>query len=285
MSKKILLTGAGGMLAQDAVTVLQPCFEVIPRHEKELDICNSEAVHAAVCSLKPDVVVNCAAYTLVDACETEQEKAFAVNAVGVKNLALACRQAGSLLVHISTDYVFDGTKQAPYTETDIPHPLSVYGQSKRAGEQYVQEILEQYVIIRSSWLYGRGGNNFITTILRLAQDKKELNVVHDQRGSPTWTRDLSRALKALLDSNARGMYHVCNQGNCTWYEYALRIVERAGLGVTVCPMTTDQLQRPAPRPSYSVLDCSRFVRETGMALGTGIRRSKSICRENYRRFK
>ncbi len=266
MSKKILLTGAGGMLAQDAVAVLQPCFEVIPRREKELDICNSEAVHAAVCSLKPDVVVNCAAYTLVDACETEQEKAFAVNAIGVKNLALACRQAGSLLVHISTDYVFDGTKQTPYTETDIPHPLSVYGQSKRAGEQYVQEILEQYVIIRSSWLYGRGGNNFITTILRLAQDKKELNVVHDQRGSPTWTRDLSRALKALLDSNARGMYHVCNQGNCTWYEYALRIVERAGLGVTVCPMTTDQLQRPAPRPSYSVLDCSRFVRETGMAL-------------------
>jgi dTDP-4-dehydrorhamnose reductase len=266
MSKKILLTGAGGMLAQDAVAVLQPSFEVIPRHEKELDICNSETVHAAVCSLKPEVVVNCAAYTLVDACETEQEKAFAVNAVGVKNLALACRQAGSLLVHISTDYVFDGTKQAPYTESDIPHPLSVYGQSKRAGEQYVQEILEQYVIIRSSWLYGRGGNNFITTILRLAQDKKELNVVHDQRGSPTWTRDLSRALKALLDSNARGMYHVCNQGNCTWYEYALRIVERAGLGVTVRPMTTDQLQRPAPRPSYSVLDCSRFVRETGMAL-------------------
>jgi dTDP-4-dehydrorhamnose reductase len=266
MSKKILLTGAGGMLAEDTVTVLQPCFEVIPRREKELDICNSEAVHAAMCSLKPDVVVNCAAYTLVDACETEREKAFAVNAVGVKNLALACRQAGSLLVHISTDYVFDGTKQAPYTESDIPHPLSVYGQSKRAGEQYVQEILEQYVIIRSSWLYGRGGNNFITTILRLAQDKKELNVVHDQRGSPTWTRDLSRALKALLDSNARGMYHVCNQGNCTWYEYALRIVERAGLGVTVRPMTTDQLQRPAPRPSYSVLDCSRFVRETGMAL-------------------
>jgi len=266
MSKKILLTGAGGMLAQATVAVLQPCFEVIPRREEELDICNSEAVHAAICSLRPDVVINCAAYTLVDACETEQEKAFAVNAAGVKYLARACRQAGSLLVHISTDYVFDGTKQAPYTETDIPHPLSVYGQSKRAGEQYVQEILEQYIIIRSSWLYGRGGNNFIATILRLAQDKKELNVVHDQRGSPTWTRDLSRALKALLDSNAHGMYHVCNQGNCTWYEYALRIVERAGLGVTVRPITTDQLKMPAPRPSYSVLDCSRFVRETGMAL-------------------
>jgi len=266
MSKKILLFGAGGMLAHDAVAVLQTGFEVIPSREEELDICSAEAVHAAVSSIRPEVVINCAAYTLVDACETEREKAFAVNAEGVKHLALACRQTGSLLVHISTDYVFDGTKPAAYTETDIPHPLSVYGQSKLAGEQYVQELLERYVIIRSSWLYGAGGNNFISTILRLARDKRELPVVNDQRGSPTWTRDLSRAMKALLDGNPQGIYHVSNQGNCTWYEYARQIVELAGLGLTVRPITTDELNRPAPRPSYSVLDCSRFTGETGMVL-------------------
>jgi dTDP-4-dehydrorhamnose reductase len=268
MVKKILLTGFGGMLAQDAAEILQPCFEVITRREQELDICNAEAVHAAVCSIRPDVVVNCAAYTLVDACETEQEKAFAVNADGVKNLALACRQSGSLLMHISTDYVFDGKKQVPYTETDATRPLSAYGQSKRAGEQYVQENVERHIIIRSSWLYGSGGNNFVKTILRLAQDQKELRVVDDQRGSPTWTRDLSRAIKALLDSDAHGIYHVSNQGSCTWYEYARRIVEHAGLGVKVRPITTDELKRPAPRPAYSVLDCGRFIREIGSALRT-----------------
>lgn len=266
MSKKILLTGAGGMLAHDAVAVLQPYFEVIPRREAELDICHAEAVHAAICGIRPDVVINCAAYTLVDACETEQEKAFAVNADGVKNLALACRQSGSLLIHISTDYVFDGTQQTPYTETDIPHPLSVYGQSKHAGEQYVLEILKQYAIIRSSWLYGAGGNNFISTILRLARDRKELPVVNDQRGSPTWTLDLSRAIKALLDGSPQGIYHVCNQGNCTWYEYARRIAEVARIGLTIRTITTDALNRPASRPAYSVLDCGRFTRETGMTL-------------------
>jgi dTDP-4-dehydrorhamnose reductase len=266
MSKKIMLTGAGGMLAQDAVAILKPGFEVISRREQELDICDAEAVRAAVCSLMPDVVVNCAAYTQVDICETEQEKAFAVNAAGVKHLALACRQAGSLLVHISTDYVFDGTKQTPYLETDVPHPLSVYGRSKHAGENHVAELLEQYIIIRSSWLYGSSGNNFIATILRLAHKQKELQVVNDQRGSPTWTRDLSRAIKALIESNRRGIYHVSNQGSCTWYDYARAIVARAGLDVKVSPVTTAALKRPAPRPPNSVLDCSRFIRETGMPL-------------------
>jgi len=266
MSKKLMLTGAGGMLAHDAVAILKPGFEVITRREQELDICDAEAVRAAVCSLMPDVVVNCAAYTQVDICETEQEKAFAVNASGVKHLALACRQAGSLLVHISTDYVFDGTKQTPYLETDVPHPLSVYGRSKLAGENHVAELLEQYIIIRSSWLYGSSGNNFIATILRLAHKQKELQVVNDQRGSPTWTRDLSLAIKALIDSNGRGMYHVSNQGSCTWYDYARAIVTRAGLDVRVSPVTTAALKRPAPRPANSMLDCSRFIRETGMGL-------------------
>jgi dTDP-4-dehydrorhamnose reductase len=266
MSKKIMLTGAGGMLAKDAVAILKSGFEVIPRREQELDICDAEAVRTAVCSLKPDVVVNCAAYTQVDICETEQEKAFAVNAAGVKHLALACQQAGSLLVHISTDYVFDGAKQTPYLETDVPQPLSVYGRSKHAGENYVAELLEQYIIIRSSWLYGSGGNNFIATILQQAHKQKELQVVNDQRGSPTWTRDLSRAIKALIDVNGRGIYHVTNQGSCTWYDYARAIVARAGLDVRVFPVTTAALKRPAPRPSNSMLDCSRFIRETGMPL-------------------
>jgi len=216
--------------------------------------------------LRPDVVINCAAYTRVDDCETEQEKAFAVNATGVKNIALACRDRGILLVHISTDYVFDGTKQEPYREADETHPRSVYGQSKLAGENFVRTVLTRYVIIRSLWLYGRGGNNFVATIQKLAQEKKELRVVNDQTGTPTYTRDLAHAIKALIEGNPQGIYHIANQGTCTWYEFARRIVELTSSPANVIPISSDEINRPAKRPAYSVLDCSRFIQETGMEL-------------------
>ena len=264
--KKILITGAGGMLAQDLVATLQTSCAVIPRSEYDLDICNREAVHDTICSVQPDAVINCAAFTQVDECETEKDTAFAVNAGGVKNLALACHHAACRLFHISTDYVFDGTKGKPYAESDEPHPLSVYGQSKLEGERYIRDILQHYVIVRSLWLYGRGGGNFVSTIIRLAGEHREIKVVNDQKGCPTWTLHLSQAIRALLDIDAQGIYHIANQGSCTWYEYACKIVERAGGGATVTPITSAQINRPAPRPAYSVLDCSRFTRETGMAL-------------------
>ena len=264
--KKILITGAGGMLAQDVDAAFQGSHEVISMGEHELDICYADRVHETIVELRPDVVINCAAYTRVDDCETEQEKAFAVNATGVKNIALACRDSASLLIHISTDYVFDGTKQEPYREADKTHPRSVYGQSKLAGENFVRTILTRYVIIRSLWLYGRGGNNFVATIQKLAQGKKELRVVNDQTGTPTYTRDLAHAIKALLGGNPQGIYHIANQGTCTWCEFARRIVELTSSPANIIPISSDELERPAKRPAYSVLDCSRFIQETGMEL-------------------
>jgi len=264
--KKILITGAGGMLAQDMDAAFQGSHEVISMGEHELDICHADRVHETIVELRPDLVINCAAYTRVDDCETEQEKAFAVNAEGVKNIAVACRDQRSLLVHISTDYVFDGTKQKPYREADKTHPRSVYGQSKLAGENFVRTILTRYVIIRSLWLYGRGGNNFVATIKKIAQEKKELRVVNDQTGTPTYTRDLAHAIKALIRGNPQGIYHIANQGTCTWYEFARRIVELTSSPAHVIPINSDEIDRPAKRPAYSVLDCSRFIQETGMAL-------------------
>ncbi len=211
--KKILITGAGGMLAQDVDAVLQGSCEIITKGEHDLDICHGDKVCEIIDNLRPDVVINCAAYTRVDDCETEQEKAFAVNAEGVKNIALACRDQGSLLVHISTDYVFDGTKQEPYREADETRPLSVYGQSKLAGEKFVRDILKRFVIIRSLWLYGRGGNNFVATIQKLAQEKAELRVVNDQTGTPTYTRDLAHAIKAMIRGNPPGHLSYFKSGN------------------------------------------------------------------------
>jgi dTDP-4-dehydrorhamnose reductase len=184
----------------------------------------------------------------------------------VKNIALACRDTASLLVHISTDYVFDGTKHEPYQEADETHPLSVYGQSKLSGENFVRDILARYVIVRSLWLYGRGGNNFVATIHKRAQEKKELRVVNDQTGCPTYTHDLAHAIKALIEVNPQGIYHIANQGTCTWYEFARRIVALTNSPADVIPISSDELQRPAKRPAYSVLDCSRFGLATGMEL-------------------
>jgi dTDP-4-dehydrorhamnose reductase len=264
--KKILITGAGGMLAQDADRAFQGCYQVITMGEHDLDICHADKVHETIKNLSPDVVLNCAAYTRVDDCETEQEKAFAVNAEGVKNIALACRDRGSLLVHISTDYVFDGTKREPYREADETNPLSVYGQTKLAGENFVRAILSRYVLIRSLWLYGRGGNNFVATIQKLALEKKELSVVNDQTGAPTYTRDLAHAIKTLIGGAPQGIYNISNQGTCTWYEFACRIVELTNSATRVIPISSDEINRPAKRPAYSVLDCSRFIQETGMEL-------------------
>ena len=263
---KVLITGARGMLAQDIIRVLEGTYQLTPTTHADLDIGNPSQIAQQLAMHTPDCVINCAGYTNVDGCETDSANAFAANAEGVKNLALACRQFGAKLVHFSTDYVFDGTAQRPYVEDDAPNPLSVYGKSKLAGERAIQEALDDHIIIRTEWLYGRQGKHFVGTMLHLARERDELQVVHDQTGSPTCTADLALAIEALLAVTARGIYHVTNAGSCSWYDFARRIFAIAGSTIRVLPISSERLARPARRPAYSVLDCSKFIRETGHIL-------------------
>jgi dTDP-4-dehydrorhamnose reductase len=228
----------------------------------EIDITSPESVLKVIGFLKPEVVVNCAAYTDVDGCESNIETAMAVNGEGVGYLAMACRDLGALLVQISTDYIFDGGKGTPYVEDDAPCPLSVYGESKLAGEMNAA-FCPEHLIVRTQWLYGMHGKNFVETMLRLGAEKDELTVVDDQIGSPTWTVDLARAIIALIDSGCRGVYHAANSEYCSWNGFAVAIFEEAGLNVSVRPMTTTELNRPARRPLYSTLECGKLTGATG----------------------
>ncbi len=193
------------------------------------DIVSENDCRRVIQECSPEVVINAAAYTNVDGCEANREGCFAVNAVGVKNIALACRGRGITLVHFSTDYVFDGRKRTAYGETDPPAPLNVYGASKLEGERYLQALGESYLLIRTAWLYGRHGKNFVKTILEKASVVKTLEVVDDQVGSPTCTRDLAAAVELLIEGGHRGVFHVTNRGRCSWYEFACKILEYAGI--------------------------------------------------------
>jgi dTDP-4-dehydrorhamnose reductase len=228
----------------------------------EIDITSPESVLSVIGDLKPEVVINCAAYTDVDGCESNIETAMTVNGEGVAYLAMACRDCGALLVQVSTDYIFDGGKGTPYVEDDAPHPLSIYGDSKLTGEMNAA-FSPDYLIVRTQWLYGLHGKNFVETMLRLGAEKDELTVVDDQIGSPTWTVDLARAIMALVDSNCRGIYHAANAEYCSWNGFAKAIFEETGATVNVKPMTTTELNRPAKRPLYSTLECSKLTGDTG----------------------
>jgi dTDP-4-dehydrorhamnose reductase len=185
----------------------------------------------------------------------------------MKHVATAALRCHAKVVYLSTDYVFDGMKKEPYVEEDLPHPLSVYGRSKLKGEEYVQGVVKDALIVRTQWLYGKHGKNFVTAILRQAKEKKALSIVNDQTGSPTYTRDLSGAISVLLQQKAHGIFHVTNGGHCTWYAFGREILKLSGIeGVEVLPITSEELGRPAPRPPYSVLDCQRLRVETGMEL-------------------
>ena len=256
----ILVVGANGMLGRDLMTVLPG--ELRGVDIGEIDITSLDSVRTVVVTLKPEVVVNAAAYTNVDDCETNRDLAFAVNGDGVGHLARVSADIGAKLVHISTDYVFDGGKGSPYREDDPTGPLSVYGQSKLLGEQNAR-LNPDHLIIRTQWLYGLHGKNFVETMLRLATERTELSVVDDQIGSPTWTVDLARAIRALVETGCRGTYHAANAGFCSWNEFARAIFAAAGVKITVKPMTTTELNRPAPRPLYSTLDCGKLARDSG----------------------
>lgn len=257
---RILVTGANGQLGQDLVTILnQANHEVLPCDRNSLDITNEKACLQQVQNFKPDVVVHCAAYTAVDQAETDMDQAYAVNAVGTRNMVVAAERVGAKFCYISTDYVFDGTSEVPYHEYDNTNPQSIYGKSKRAGEELVRSLSSAYFIVRTSWVYGLHGNNFVKTMLRLGAEKPEISVVNDQKGSPTYTVDLSRFLLDLVNTEKFGIYHASNAGECTWYEFAQAIfaeAESAGksFSVKVNPCTTEDFPRPAHRPRNSVME-------------------------------
>jgi dTDP-4-dehydrorhamnose reductase len=262
--EKVLITGAKGMLGLDLIDVFREAYDVSGKDIDDFDITKPKETMDAVMEIRPDVIIHAAAYTDVDGCEHHVELAHSVNGGGTKNIASACRELGARMIYISTDYVFDGKKSRAYSEEDPPCPIGVYGRTKLEGEQWVRKMVDQFVIVRTAWLFGRGGKNFVRTILRLAREKGTLSVVNDQLGSPTYTADLSRAIYVLLENGCTGIYHITNGETCSWYEYAREILTMAGLDdIPVHAISSDQLNRAAKRPRNSVFDRGKFERETG----------------------
>ena len=249
---RVTLFGASGLLGQDLVRELAS-ENLTALSSKDADLRDRAKVHDVIRDSRPDWIILSAAYTDVDGCESNRDRAFAVNCEGAINVAQAAREAGSRLIFLSTDYVFDGTKRSPYEATDTRNPTSVYGESKARAEVRLIEILPEVCIARTSWLFGHAGKCFPATILKLAETRPEISVVNDQRGSPTFTRDLASALVQLCHADARGIVHVTNSGNCTWFNFATEIIRNSGLSTTVKPVTTAEFPRPAKRPAYSVL--------------------------------
>ncbi len=257
---RILVTGAKGMLGSVLLPCLQTEHRVIGVDVTDFDIRDGNAVEGTFLHLRPDFVCHLAAYTDVDGCESNPRSAEEVNSLGARHVASACARIGAGLLYVSTDYVFDGLGVRPYREDDCPNPISIYGWTKLRGEQYVQALVPRHFIVRTSWLYGPQGKNFVATILAAAKVRDELRVVSDQRGSPTYTRHLAALLARLLRVESYGIYHVTGAGNCSWFEFAQAIVKAGGLGqVRVVPTTTQELGRPARRPANSVLENRRML--------------------------
>ena len=255
---KILITGSGGMLGHDLAKVLKN-HELVLTTSKTLDITDKNEVMDFISDLRPDIVINSAAYTDVDGCEENQNLAYSVNGEGPENLALACRENDCALVHISTDYVFDGSAAEPIAENGQIGPISVYGKSKLEGEKAIREIMDKYFIVRTAWLYGENGKNFPRTMLELAENHPEITVVYDEVGTPTYTPDLAFGISKLIETDYYGIYHLTNSGSCSWCEFARYIFEIAGCDVKVIPVTASEFARPAPRPSYSVLNNKNWI--------------------------
>jgi len=249
---RITVFGSSGLLGRELVEELSG-EQLTALTSKDADLRDRTRVRDVIRDSRPDWILLSAAYTDVDGCESNRERAFAVNCEGAIHVAEAASEAGSRLLFLSTDYVFDGSKRSPYETTDARNPTTVYGESKARAEERLLEILPEVCIVRTSWLFGHGGKCFPATILKLASTRPEIPVVNDQRGSPTFARDLASALVQLCRTSARGIVHVTNSGNCTWYEFALEVVCESGLPAKVKPVTTAEFPRPARRPAYSVL--------------------------------
>lgn len=264
---RILVTGANGMLARDLCPMLEDAdFEVIETTRNELDVTDELQVRRVISDVKPDYVIHCAAYTNVDKAEEEPETAELVNAKSAEYIAKACNSNNAVMIYISTDYVFDGTKKTPYVPEDTTNPTGAYGLSKLHGEEAVRKFCPAHYIIRTSWLYGHHGKNFVETMISLAE-KTELKVVDDQVGCPTWTVDLSDAIISFIDEEPPfGTYHACGAGSTSWYGFAKEIFDLMSLNVKLIPCTTEEFPRPAKRPAYSVMDNDGLLRDWKQAL-------------------
>lgn len=267
--QKILITGSNGQLGLELQNKLKNNYNLILANKTTLDISKFEDVLHFIVETKPDIIINCAAFTAVDLCEQEEDKAFNINAIGPKNLAIAANHIGAKLVHISTDYVFDGngikddnSKLRPYNEVDITNPQNVYGKSKLEGEKLVIENINEYFIIRTAWLYGEG-KNFLKTMISLSEQTTEVKVVNDQIGSPTSTLELSNMIQKLIETDEFGLYNGTCEGYCSWYGFACEIYEQLNINTKVIPVTTADFPRPAKRPKYSVLE-NKQLRKTGL---------------------
>ena len=264
---KIMITGAGGQLGQDCQRVFGATDQVSAFGHQELDITRRGQVNETVAKIQPDLIINCAGHTGVDACENEAELARELNVSGPRFLTESAARRGSLLVHISTDYVFDGQKPITegYAETDEPGPLSVYGKTKLAGERAISEVTENFIILRTAWLYGIQGHNFLKTMLKLAyaDPDRQLKVVNDQFGSPTWTYRLAQQIKKLVEKGARGIYHTTAEGVCTWYELADYFLEKMNVPHRLVPCTSEEFPTAAVRPKNSILE-NRRMKEAGI---------------------
>lgn len=270
----VLVTGAGGQLGQSIQFIAgnYPNIEFVFCSSTDLDITNLENCDQFFAESKPDFCINAAAYTAVDKAETEIEKAHLINVNGAQNLAEVCEKLGTTLLHISTDFVFDGQKQLPYLETDKTNPTSVYGQTKLDGEKAIQEVLDNYFIIRTSWVYSQFGNNFMKTMLRLGRERTSLSIVNDQIGTPTNAVDLAEVLIKIISSNFQlptsnyGIYNFSNEGNCSWFDFAKKILEINQINIDLQPIPTTSYPTPAERPKYSVLDKSKIKTTFGIEI-------------------
>jgi dTDP-4-dehydrorhamnose reductase len=270
---KILITGSNGMLGTDLVGLLRsrkasldPNLEFIEAPHEVLDITREDTISGFISTHTPDIIVNCAAFTNVDKCETESETAFNVNALGPKYLATAAKECGARLIHISTDFVFDGNGDRPYIEKDQTNPLSEYGRTKLEGERNIQSHCNSYLIVRTSWLFGHNGINFAAKMLELAEQNKELSIVTDEIGSPTYTPDLAVALWTLIKQKCEGVINVSSYGSCSRYEWAEYIFKMMGYKIKINPIKSSQYKRPAKVPLNSTLNCQKFTTIAGMRM-------------------
>jgi dTDP-4-dehydrorhamnose reductase len=263
---RLLVTGSDGLVGKSIVHRLSEEFEVVPYVEQQWDICDRKESEAVIGDVRPDVLLNLAAITDVDGCENNQELAFRVNAEGTGLLSEICSRHRARIVSFSTDYVFDGRKGSPYTEDDAANPLSAYGRSKRDGELKVLANNPLSVILRTEWIYGNEGESFVTKVVRAARQRGRVEVVDDQRGTPTYAKDLAEPVVALIKTRARGIYHVTNSDSCTWYEFARYVFSLLAIDVPCSPIATKQSARKAVRPSYSVLSCKKLETDTGLTM-------------------
>jgi dTDP-4-dehydrorhamnose reductase len=280
---KILITGANGQLGRclQDVSDKYTDYDFHFKTSKELDITKKQQISSLFAHEKFDYCINCAAYTAVDMAESDKENVFLVNAEAVKYLGEACKAIGTTLIHISTDFVFDGKKGAPYTEVDTPNPINVYGASKLKGEYYIQEILDKYFIFRTSWLYSEYGHNFVKTMLRLGVERKDLSVVNDQIGSPTFAEDLADVIMAIISSKTSnyGIYHYSNEGAISWFDFAKGIFKLGNIPVRANPISSSAYPTSAKRPEYSVMNKSKIKNNFGIKVPSW-KYSLGVCLTN-----